>query len=148
MRILLFILTLLPTFIYGQIKVDKAGDGWDLQIDSAIELIKKTDTSYYNTLIEHCNHIEIWNESFSSNEPRKNGKGTILVAVGDIKLNSINNLAAVLVHESAHLRFRKIDGVLEEEDEERLCYLYEYAFVKKIPNLEKWIEDHILQMLN
>jgi hypothetical protein len=44
----LFILTLLPIFAYGQIKIDKAGDGWDLKIDSAITLIKQTDTNYYN----------------------------------------------------------------------------------------------------
>ena len=52
MRILLFILALLPTFAYGQIKVDKAGDGWDLKVDSAITLIKQTDTNYYRILVE------------------------------------------------------------------------------------------------
>jgi hypothetical protein len=72
MRILLFILALLPTFTYGQITVDKAGDGWDLKIDSAITLIKQTDTNYYNLLINYCDHIEIWNERFSSNEHYKN----------------------------------------------------------------------------
>jgi hypothetical protein len=146
MRILLFILTLLPTFAYGQIKIDKAGDGWDLKIDSAITLIKQTDTNYYNTLIQYCNHVEIWNEKFSSNEPHQNDKGTILISVGDIKLNSINNLAAVLVHESAHLGFRSKNSILSEKDEERFCYNYELAFIKQLPNLENWILEHTLRM--
>jgi hypothetical protein len=146
MRILLFILALLPTFTYGQITVDKAGDGWDLKIDSAITLIKQTDTNYYNLLINYCDHIEIWNERFSSNEPYKNKRGVILVSVADIKLNSINNLAAVLVHESAHLGFRSKNITLNEKDEERFCYSYELAFIKKLPNLEAWLLEHTLLM--
>jgi hypothetical protein len=146
MRILLFILTLLPTFAYGQIKIDKAGDGWDLKIDSAITLIKQTDTNYYNTLIQYCNHVEIWNERFSSNEPHQNDKGTILISVRDIKLNSINNLAAVLVHESAHLGFRSRNIILSEKDEERFCYSYELVFIRKLPNLEIWLLEHTLRM--
>jgi len=146
MRILLFILTLLPTFTYCQIKIDKAGDGWDLKIDSAITLIKQTDTNYYNTLIQYCNHVEIWNERFSSNEPRQNDKGTILISVRDIKLNSINNLAAVLVHESAHLGFRSRNIILSEKDEERFCYNYELVFIRKLPNLETWLLEHTLRM--
>jgi hypothetical protein len=146
MRILLFILTLLPTFTYCQIKIDKAGDGWDLKIDSAITLIKQTDTNYYNTLIQYCNHVEIWNERFSSNEPHQNDKGTILISVRDIKLNSINNLAAVLVHESAHLGFRSRNIILSEKDEERFCYNYELVFIRKLPNLETWLLEHTLRM--
>ena len=145
MRVLLFILALLPIVAQGQIKIDKAGDGWDLKIDSAITLIKQTDTNYYNVLVEYCNHIEIWNEKFSSNE-WKNNSGTILMSVGDIKLNSINNLAAVLVHESAHLGFRSKNSILSENDEERFCYSYELAFIKQLPNLENWILEHTLRM--
>ena len=145
MRVLLFILALLPIVAQGQIKIDKAGDGWDLKIDSAITLIKQTDTNYYNVLVEYCNHIEIWNEKFSSNE-WKNNSGTILMSVGDIKLNSINNLAAVLVHESAHLGFRSTNSTLSENDEERFCYSYELAFIKQLPNLENWILEHTLKL--
>ena len=146
MRILLFILALLPTLTYCQIKIDKVGDGWDLKIDSAITLIKQTDTNYYNTLIQYCNHVEIWNEKFSSNEPHQNDKGTILISVRDIKLNSINNLAAVLVHESAHLGFRSKNITLSEKDEERFCYSYELVFIRKLPNLEAWLLEHTLRM--
>ena len=146
MRFLLSILLLSPLFTYGQIRIDKAGDGWDLKIDSAITLIKQTDTIYYKALIEHCNHIEIWKESFSSNNWDSTG-GTIYISVDAIKLNSINNLACTLVHETCHLRQRKNDAILEEEDEERLCYIYELFFAKKLPNLEPWILSHIFRML-
>ena len=145
MRVLLFILTLLPTFAYSQIKIDKAGDGWDLKIDSAITLIKQTDTNYYSLLIKQCDHIEIWNERFSSNEPYKNKRGVILVSVADIKLNSINNLAAVLVHESMHLKFRSLNYEGDPISEEQFCYLYELKFLKKIPNCESWLITHASQ---
>jgi hypothetical protein len=147
MRILLFILALLPTFAYGQIKVDKAGDGWDLKIDSAITLIKQTDTNYYRILVEHCQRVEFWNGPFSTNE-WKNNSGTILVSVKDVKLNSLNNLATVLVHESCHLIFRKGEYVVSENDEERECYLYEMNFILQLPNLESWLFEHTLRMSN
>jgi hypothetical protein len=147
MRILLFILALLPTFAYGQIKVDKAGDGWDLKIDSAITLIKQTDTNYYNLLAEHCQHVEFWNGPFSTSEWKDNS-GTILVSVKDIKLNSINNLAAVLVHESCHLIFRKEEYIASEENEENACYDHELLFILQLPNLESWLFEHTLRMSN
>jgi hypothetical protein len=146
MRILLFILALLPIIAQGQITIDKAGDGWDLKIDSAITLIKQTDTNYYKLLINHCDHIEIWNERFSSNEPYKNKRGVILVSVADIKLNSINNLAAILVHESMHLKFRTFGYEVNPTDEELFCYKYELAFLKKLPNLEPWLIKHTLNL--
>ena len=147
MRIWLFILMLLPVVAQGQITIDKAGDGWDLKVDSAITLIKQTDTNYYNLLVEHCQRVEFWNGPFSTNE-WKNNSGTILVSVKDVKLNSINNLAAVLVHESCHLIFRKAEYVISEEDEERECYLYEMNFILQLPNLESWLFEHTLKMSN
>jgi hypothetical protein len=144
-RFLLSILVLIPQVTQAQIKVDKAGDGWDLKIDSAITLIKQIDTNYYSVLVKHCQRVEIWNEKFSSNE-WVNNSGTILVSVNDIKLNSINNLAAVLVHESAHLRFRKWNRVISEEDEERFCYGYELYFLNLIPNVEPWLLDHTFRL--
>lgn len=147
MRTILFILLLSPLFTYGQIRIDKAGDGWDLKIDSAITLIKQTDTSYYNALVKHCNHVEIWKENFSSNYWSDSLGGTIYISVDAIKLNSINNLACTLVHETCHLRQRKNNAILEEEDEERICYIYEFYFARKLLDLEPWILSHILRML-
>lgn len=131
--------------MFGQIKIDKADDDWDLKIDSAITLIKQVDSNYYNVLVEHCQHIEIWNGPFSTNY-LDNGQGTIIVSVNDIKLNSINNIAAVLVHESCHLIFLKGGVILSEKEEERACYHYEYFFLLQVPNVEPWLLEHAFKL--
>lgn len=145
MNKLLFILVFIPNLLFSQIKIDKAGDDWDLKIDSAITLIKQVDSNYYNVLVEHCQHIEIWNGPFSTNY-LDNGQGTIIVSVNDIKLNSINNLAAVLVHESCHLMFLKGGVILSEKEEEQACYHYEYFFLLQVPNVEPWLLEHAFKL--
>jgi hypothetical protein len=95
----LIFLTSLPLF--GQIKVDKAGDGWDLKVDSALTLIKTTDSAKYALLDSVCSNVSFWLSDFSSCESEEGGR--IYISVRDVKLNSINNLASVLVHESFHL---------------------------------------------
>jgi hypothetical protein len=144
-RIIALIIACLPLFALGQIKIDKAGDDWDLKIDSAITLIKNTDTNYYNVLVEYCQHVEIWNGPFSTNYLDKE-IGTIIVSVNDIKLNSINNLAAVLVHESCHLIFLKGGIILDKNEEERACYKYEYLFLLQVPNVEPWLLEHAFRL--
>jgi hypothetical protein len=142
---ILLILFFVPTLLFGQIKIDKAGDDWDLKIDSAITLIKQVDSNYYNVLVEHCHHIEIWNGPFSTNY-WENNQGTIVVSVNDIKLNSINNLAAILVHESCHLLYLKGGVILSEKEEERSCYAYEYFFLLQVPNVEPWLLEHAFRL--
>jgi len=83
---------------FGQIKIDKAGNGWDLKIDSALQLIKEVDIEKFQLIDSVCDRVEFWSSGFSSNEGSYGKKGTILVAVKDVQLNSINNLAVVLVH--------------------------------------------------
>jgi hypothetical protein len=144
-RIIALIIACLPLVASGQIKIDKAGDDWDLKIDSAITLIKQVDPSYYNVLIKHCHHVEIWNGPFSTNY-WSDTTGTIVVSVNDIKLNSINNLAAVLVHESCHLIFLKGGIILDEAEEERACYKYEYLFLLQVPNVEPWLLEHAFRL--
>ena len=144
-RIIALIIACLPLVASSQIKIDKAGDDWDLKIDSAINLIKQTDTNYYNVLVEYCQHVEIWNGPFSTNYLDKEN-GTIIVSVNDIKLNSINNLAAVLVHESCHLIFLKGGVILDKSEEERACYQYEYLFLIQVSNVEPWLLEHAFRL--
>lgn len=146
-----FILTcwlLLSNLLPGQIQVDKAGDGWDLKIDSAITLIEKTDPAKYQLLVDVCSRVEFWNNTFSSNDGSYNNKGVILVAVKDIKLNSINNLAAVLVHESLHLYVLQKGVVFPPQQEEEYAYGYELDFLNKLPNPEPWLLEHTTAQLN
>jgi hypothetical protein len=144
---LLLILLTLPSLLFSQIIIDKAGDGWDLKIDSALQLIKKTDIKKYQLLDSVCGKVEFWSSGFSSNEGKYGEKGIILVAVKDVKLNSINNLAVVLVHESLHLHVLQKGYIITPEQEETWCYRYELTFIDKLANPEPWLKQHAITQL-
>ena len=147
MKSLVLILLILPNFLFSQIKIDKAGDGWDLKIDSALQLIKRTDIEKYRLLDSVCGKVEFWSSGFSSNEGKYGEKGIILVAVKDVKLNSINNLAVVLVHESLHLHVLQKGYIIIPEQEEAWCYRYELDFIDKLSNPEPWLKQHAITQL-
>ena len=141
MRKFIFFTILFPSICFAQPRVDKAGDGWDLKIDSAINLIKQYDSTKYNLLLNVCNKIEFWNGNYSTND----GKKTIVVSVNDVKLNSLNNLASVVIHESFHLYLS--EKSLDTKKEENMCYRYELSFIKKLPNIEEWLWSHTLKQI-
>ena len=147
MKSLLLILLTLPSLLFSQIIIDKAGDGWDKKVDSALQLIKKTDIEKYQLLDSVCGKVEFWSSGFSSNEGKYGEKGIILVAVKDVKLNSINNLAVVLVHESLHLHVLQKGYIIIPEQEEAWCYRYELDFISKLPNPEPWLKQHAITQL-
>ena len=136
-----FVVLFLVLFNYnvvGQIKVDNVGDGWVEKVNQAITLIKKVDSEKYDKLIEVCDHITFWNGKFSTTEDNH----TIMISQTDIMNGSINNVAAVLVHESRHLYFRKLGIKMDEIDEETMAYIYELDFLIKIPGVEKYLIDN------
>ena len=147
MKSLLLILLTLPSLLLSQIVIDKAGDGWDSKIDSALQVIKKTDIEKYQLLDSVCGKVEFWSSGFSSNEGKYDEKGIILVAVKDVKLNSINNLAVVLVHESLHLHVLQKGYIITPEQEEAWCYRYELGFIDKLKNPEPWLKQHAITQL-
>jgi len=147
MRIFLLLLVTLPLFTFSQIRINKAGDEWDKKIDSALNVIKTTDPKKYNLLIDVCGEVSFWLGDFSSCGLTKEGIGMIYVSVKDVKLNSINNLASILVHESFHLHFRKKQIVLPENVEENCCYFYEWDFLRKLPEVETWLLKHTLNQI-
>jgi hypothetical protein len=132
---------------FGQIKIDKAGNGWDLKIDSALQLIKEVDIEKYQLIDSVCGRVEFWSSGFSSNEGSYGNKGTILVAVKDVQLNSINNLAVVMVHESLHLHVLQKGYIVAPEQEEACCYRYELTFIDKLKNPEPWLKQHAIKQL-
>ena len=82
MKLFGFILfLLLPLNLCSQIKIDKAGDGWDLKADSALIIIQKYDSTKYKLLLDVCDRIEFWNGSYSTND----GVKTIIISNGDVK---------------------------------------------------------------
>jgi len=145
--LLLICLLFLNNLAFSQIRIDKAGDGWQLKIDSALQLIKKVDIEKYQLIDSVCERVEFWTSGFSSNEGSYGNKGTILVAVKDVQLNSINNLAVVLVHESLHLHVLQKGYIIAPEQEEAWCYRYELTFIDKLKNPEPWLKQHAITQL-
>jgi len=147
MRLILLLGLFLPTLCLAQIKIDKAGDGWDLKIDSALNVIQTVDLQKYQLLDSVCQEVSFWISKFSSNELTEDGVGRIYVAVGDVKLGSINNLAVVLVHESLHLYFLRKGVKLPPLEEENLCYRYELELIEKLTNVEPWLKENTLKQI-
>jgi hypothetical protein len=124
---------LVPVSLLSQINIHKAGDGWDSIVKSALNLIQKTSPEHSNMIVSQIDEIEFWNEAYSSNA-KTNKKGVVVISSKDIALNSINNLAAVIVHESYHLFLTGV--LLPENEEEYQCYSYELKFLKMLPYVE------------
>jgi hypothetical protein len=146
-RLIISLLVILSIPCFSQIKIDKAGDGWDLKVDSAIQLIKEVDIDKYHVLETNCYQVSFMISPYSSCE-LEDSLGHIYIAVNDIKLNSINNIAVVLVHESLHLYIVKKGIKLIPEQEETYCYMYELNFIKKLKNPEPWLIKHALNNIN
>jgi hypothetical protein len=142
MRITNAIILLLLSFnCYSQIKIDDVGDGWKSKVDSALVLIKTYDSFSYSIVTDHCNHITFWLNNFSSTQD----PSTILIATKDMKIESINNLACLIVHEAHHLRFRHYGVIMTESEEELDCYKRELKFMLKLPNIEPWLIENAIK---
>lgn len=137
---LISILLIFTLPIYSQIKIDDVGDGWKGKVESALDLIEKTDQRAYNDVIKYCNHISFWTGNHSTTQY----PNSIIISTKDIRINSINNLACLIVHESQHLKVNDKSIVLTEDEEELYCYRYEYEFAKKIIDIEDWLIQHII----
>jgi len=137
-QLLLCLSLLLSVNLFAQIKIDDVGDGWKQTVEQAIDLIKQYDTTRYNLLLEVCTHISYSTALFSTTE----SENTILISQKDIQSKNINNIAAVLVHESLHLYFQRNGYKMTEHQEEFRCYIYEMQFLLLLPNVEPWLIEH------
>ena len=127
-HLLFFSLLLLTTPIFSQIEVE----------DVALDLIKRTDSNYHNHVIDNCEHIGFWAGKYSTNE------GTsIYMTKYDFEMNSIQNLACIIVHESKHIEFSKNKIILSEKEEECICYKYEKEFLFKVEIPERRLLENV-----
>ena len=139
MKQLLLCLSLFLSFnLFSQLRVDDVGDGWKQTVEQAIDLIKQYDTVRYNLLLEVCDQISYSTAPFSTTEMGN----VILISQRDIKAKNINNIAAVLVHESLHLYFEMHGYKMTEHQEEFRCYVTEMQFLLLLPNVEPWLIEH------
>lgn len=136
-------LLVIPFKIFGQIQIDQVGDNWQPQVAQALELIKKTDSTTYNFVISHCKRISFWSGEFSTVE----GNSTITIARGDMELNSVENIACIIVHESKHLEIIQLKLEFHLQYEECICYLWEMNFIEKLQNEPEWIRENCLNMI-
>lgn len=143
MKWLLLTIFLLPTFVYSQIKIDDVGDNWKLRVDTALQIVKKYDTLNYQFILENCKRVAFWNGGYSTIEDSQ----TVVITRKDIQYSSINNIAAILVHESTHLRILKLKLTYKPNKEEVYCYYTELEFLEKIPNVEEWLITNAKKMI-
>jgi c-di-GMP-binding flagellar brake protein YcgR len=143
MKKILFCIFFIPTFLLSQITVDKVGDDWDNNVYVALHLVYGISQPYYQNIVDNVKKVEFWNESYSSND----GKDVIVISIRDMKLGSIANIAAVLVHESCHLMLSKSGVQMDPKDEESECYSYELKFLQMLPNVEPELITHCKQQI-
>ena len=139
MKQLFLCLSLFLSFnLFSQLRIDDVGDGWKQTVEQAIDLIKQYDTVHYNLLFEVCDQISYSTAPFSTTE----SGCVILISQKDIQSKNVNNIAAVLVHESLHLYFQQKGYKMTEPQEEFRCYVYEIQFLLLLPNVEPWLLEH------
>lgn len=139
---LLLIFFLLFNNLFGQIKIEDMGDNWKQKIEKSLSLIQETDKDKFDTLLKYCNHITFWNGDFSTTEDSV----SIMISQIDMNSNLINNIAAIIIHESFHLKQYKSE--MNPDLEEYEAYKYELDFLKRINNCEIWLRIHCIKMMN
>jgi hypothetical protein len=127
-----------PLLLSAQIKIDDVGDGWKNKVEQALDTVQKYDPEKYTLLMENCEHISYSLLPFSTTE----SGNTILIAQKEILRGNINDIAAILVHESLHLYLLRNQIKMVFNEEEILCYTYELELLFKIPNVEPWLLSH------
>ena len=127
---------------FGQIEIDGGFSEWENLIKKSIELVEQTDSSYHKTLVKNCKRISFWNGPYSTTEDK-----SIVISILDLKSESTNNIACVLVHESKHLELIQTRSLTQSE-EECIAYRYELDFIIKLKNPEPYLNKNCLEYLN
>jgi hypothetical protein len=138
MKLLVKCLSLIPFLTFGQIRIDDVGDGWKGKVEQALQVVQQTDCEKYEMIVSTCTHISYSTANFATTE----SGNTILIPRREIMAGNINDIAAILVHESLHLYILQTKMLMPEADEELLCYAYELEFLLQIPGVEQWLLDH------
>jgi hypothetical protein len=127
--------------LFSQVVIDDAGDNWKPKIETAIQLIETYDYDKYLKLTQVCDRISYWNGKYSTTE----GIGTIIISSIEMRDTSIQNIAAVIIHESYHL-MKINDKDKDEYLEEYNAYIYELDFLSRLPNPNKYLLEHCIKM--
>ena len=137
-QLLVCLISIIPFLAFSQIRIDDIGDGWKAKVEQALTVIQQTDCEKYDLLMATCKHVSYSTATFATTESGT----TILIPRREIVVGNINDIAAILVHESLHLYMLQNKLIMPEADEEVLCYAYELEFLLQIPGVETWLLDH------
>ena len=92
-KLFLICLLLFYWVVPAQIKIDKAGDFWDLEIKKSLDEIKVIDPFMYDFVEQNVDRISVWNGDINTFEVVDN-KRVILISSKNFGRGSINNLAS------------------------------------------------------
>ena len=137
------LLIIIPLVGFTQINIEDVGDNWKQKVNTALGIIRQNDSVKYQDILKVCNHISFWNGAFSTTEDST----TILISLNDMNLSSINNISAIIVHESYHLWVIRNKVKLDPRREELLAYTYEFNFLTRVKNIEPWLINHSIKMI-
>ena len=137
-QLLVCLISCIPFLAFSQIRIDDIGDGWKAKVEQALTVIHQTDSEKYDLFMATCKHVSYSTATFATTESGT----TILIPRREIVVGNINDIAAILVHESLHLYMLQNKLIMPEADEEVLCYAYELEFLLQIPGVETWLLDH------
>jgi hypothetical protein len=137
----LFLLILLFSFsLSAQIKIDKAGDFWDLEIRKSLEQIQKIDVFMYDYVETNVDRISVWNSGINSFEV-VDGERVIFISSKNFGRGSINNLSSTIIHEAYHIAHRQEHNPVCNE--EMQAYLFELNYLFKIKDVEPWLVEFV-----
>jgi hypothetical protein len=138
---ILFLFLFFKNLFSQSIVIDDAGDGWRLKVEMALQLIETYDYDKYEKLRQACSRISYWNGNYSTTE------GIDVIIISSIEMNdtSIQNIAAVIIHESYHL-MKKTEFEKNIYVEEYEAYIYELDFLSRLPNPNKNLLNHCIKM--
>lgn len=137
----LFLLILLFSLTSSaQIKVDRAGDFWDLEIKKSLQQIEKVDPFMYNYVETNVDRISVWNSGINSFEV-VNGERIIFISSKNFGRGSINNLSSTIIHEAYHIAHRDENNPVCNE--EMQAYLFELNYLFKIKDVEPWLVEFV-----
>lgn len=139
-KLFLICLILFYCNLNAQIKIDRAGDFWDVEISKSLDKIKKIDPFMYDYVETNVDRISVWNNSINSFEI-VDGERVIFISSKNFGRGSINNLASTIIHESYHIAHRSEHNTVCNEEIQ--AYLFELNFLFKVKDVEPWLVEFV-----
>ena len=139
-KLFLICFILFYSSLNAQIKIDKAGDFWDLEIQRSLDKIKIVDPFIYDFVESNVDRISVWNGNINTIH-MIDGKRVIVISSKNFGRGSINNLASTIIHEAYHIAH--IPDNNNVCIEEMNAYLFELTFLFKIEDVEPWLIEFV-----